>query len=354
MDAQPQLEAFVRYSADPEALAEFWASFLRAPITRPRDGWPTVLPDPDASFPLTFQPAPAGMATLDPRRQRAHPDLTSASAQAQLDAVARALHQGASHVDVGQLPEEEHVVLADPEGAPFCVIEGGNNFLAGTGALGAFACDGTRAVGEFWSTALGWPLVWDEGDETAIQSPTGGAKITWGGPPVVEKNGPNPWHPHLRLPNAARTAEHAAHLVMLGATVDPSGHAGTGGLAMLDPDGNEFCLLPAEEPETSDADTTGGEPRAARVHLSGQLRCADANQAESVRGHLPEHLRATRAEAGCLSFEVTPTADPLVWDVQEWFSDRLAFERHQARVAASPWGAATAAITRDYSVEETA
>ena len=36
----------------------------------------------------------------------------------------RALATGASHLDVGQLPEEEHVVLADPEGNEFCVVEG--------------------------------------------------------------------------------------------------------------------------------------------------------------------------------------------------------------------------------------
>ncbi|WP_158595383.1 VOC family protein [Galactobacter caseinivorans] len=353
MDAQPQLESFVRYCADSEALATFWASLFRVDVARSRDGWPTVFPDPDASFPLAFQPAPDGIQPLDPRRQRAHPDLTSASAQAQQDAVERAQQAGAVPVDVGQLPEETHVVLADPEGAPWCVIEPGNNFLAGTGALGAFACDGTHAVGEFWANALGWPLVWDEGDETAIQSPAGGAKITWGGPPVVAKKGPNPWHPHLRVPDAAATAEHAARLVALGASVDASGHAGTGGLAMLDPDGNEFCLLPALGTARDDS-ARGGEPHAARVRLSGRLLCADSEQAQAVRDFLVEHVRATRAEAGCLSFEVTVSADPLAWDVEEWFADRTAFDLHQARVAASPWGAATAGITREYTVEESA
>jgi hypothetical protein len=36
--------------------------------------------------------------------------------------VDRALALGGRHVDVGQLPEEEHVVLADPEGNEFCVF----------------------------------------------------------------------------------------------------------------------------------------------------------------------------------------------------------------------------------------
>ena len=32
------------------------------------------------------------------------------------------------------------------------------------------ACDGSRAVGYFWSAALGWPLVWDQDGETAIRA----------------------------------------------------------------------------------------------------------------------------------------------------------------------------------------
>ncbi|MGH3368116.1 MAG: VOC family protein, partial [Nocardioidaceae bacterium] len=29
---------------------------------------------------------------------------------------------GARHIDIGQRPEEGHVVLADPEGNEFCVL----------------------------------------------------------------------------------------------------------------------------------------------------------------------------------------------------------------------------------------
>ena len=61
------------------------------------------------------------------------------------------------------------MVLADPEGNEFCVIEPGNNFLADTGFIGALSSDGTQEVGYFWSEALGWPLVWDQDEETAIQ-----------------------------------------------------------------------------------------------------------------------------------------------------------------------------------------
>jgi quinol monooxygenase YgiN len=67
---------------------------------------------------------------------------------------------------------------------------------------------------------------------------------------------------------------------------------------------------------------------------------------------LPDHIRLTRDEPGCLSFEVTPSADPLIWQVEERFADRAAFDAHQARVVQSDWGAQTKGITRDYTVTE--
>lgn len=57
--------------------------------------------------------------------------------------------------------------------------------LAGCGLLGEVACDGTREVGLFWRDVLGWPLVWEHDQEIAIQSPHGGTKVAWGGPPVA-------------------------------------------------------------------------------------------------------------------------------------------------------------------------
>ncbi len=87
------------------------------------------------------------------------------------------------------------------------------------------------------------------------------------------------------------------------------------------------------------------------VHLTGRLVCADAAEAAVVAAHLPEHARLTRAEPGCLSFEVTPTADPLVWRVEERFAGREAFEMHQARTHASDWFRATRGVKRDYRID---
>ena len=87
------------------------------------------------------------------------------------------------------------------------------------------------------------------------------------------------------------------------------------------------------------------------VTLTGRLICASEDEAARVREGLDEHIRLTRAEPGCVSFYVTPTDDPLVWDVTEAFTDPAAFEAHQARSAASRWAELTRGIARDYTVK---
>ena len=89
---------------------------------------------------------------------------------------------------------------------------------------------------------------------------------------------------------------------------------------------------------------------AGAVRLSGRLICASSAESEIVRIHLPEHVRLTRQEPGCLSFEVTLTDDPLIWRVEELFVDQAAFDAHQARTKASEWARQTAAIRRDYQI----
>jgi quinol monooxygenase YgiN len=86
------------------------------------------------------------------------------------------------------------------------------------------------------------------------------------------------------------------------------------------------------------------------ITLTGHLICTSAAEVALIRAYLPEHIRLSRAEAGCLSFEVSETADPLVWTVRETFTDQAAFEAHQARTRASDWFRATASIQRAYSV----
>ncbi|MBW9058865.1 antibiotic biosynthesis monooxygenase [Rhizobium pusense] len=90
--------------------------------------------------------------------------------------------------------------------------------------------------------------------------------------------------------------------------------------------------------------------RAGAVRLRGFLRCLSKDDVQLVRRHLPEHLRLTREEPGCISFEVSETDDPLIWRVEELFADRAAFDFHQQRTRASEWFMATSAIPRDYEI----
>lgn len=219
---------------DPERLAEFWGGVL---------GWEradddiALVPNDDTGFRLRF--APTDVPKLG--RNRIHFDLTSTSLENQQETVARVLELGGRHYDVGQLPEEEHVVLADPEDNEFCVIEPGNNFLADCGFIGALSCDGTQEVGYFWSKALEWPLVWDQDQETAIRSPHGGPKITWGGPPIEPKTGKNRLHLDLSPADGNQQAE-VDRLVSLGAKRIDIGQGDADWVVMSDPDGNEFCV----------------------------------------------------------------------------------------------------------------
>ncbi|MFU8864108.1 MAG: putative quinol monooxygenase [Rhodobacterales bacterium] len=90
------------------------------------------------------------------------------------------------------------------------------------------------------------------------------------------------------------------------------------------------------------------------IHLSGRLICQTHAEARRVVMALPDHLRLTRAEPGCVSFDVAPSDDPLIWEVSEVFTDGAAFAAHQARTKASDWAVQTAGITRDYTVTDDA
>ncbi len=150
---------------------------------------------------------------------------------------------GASRVEVGQRPDEPHVVLADPEGNEFCVIEPGNHFLADCPRLGAVNCEGSAEVGYFWSEALGWPLVWDQDGETAIRSPDGsGPKITWSPSPPA-KIAKNRLHLDIAPPADRDQRAEVERLVSLGATRIDIGQGNVDWVVMADPEGNEFCVL---------------------------------------------------------------------------------------------------------------
>ncbi|MBO6866635.1 MAG: antibiotic biosynthesis monooxygenase [Thalassococcus sp.] len=87
------------------------------------------------------------------------------------------------------------------------------------------------------------------------------------------------------------------------------------------------------------------------VTLNGFLRCTNEDELAIVQAHIEEHIALTRAEEGCLTFEVIQSPDPLIWTVHEEFTDPEAFRFHQTRVRQSAWGRETKGIAREYTVQ---
>ena len=71
---------------------------------------------------------------------------------------------------------------------------------------------------------------------------------------------------------------------------------------------------------------------------------------ETVQALLPEHIRLTLLEPDCQWFRVEQSGDPMIWLVDEGFSDQAAFDAHQARTKTSIWAQRTADIAREFQI----
>lgn len=224
-----RLEAVSFDVADPPAAAAFWAVLLDRRVVREPSS--VFLPGDRTQVGLRFVGGERGPGG----RPRLHLHLTSTSLEDQHRTADLAVRHGGRHLDVGQGADDRFVVLADPGGNELCVIEPGNHYLEGTGRLGEVTCNGSRAVGRFWRDALDWKLVWDQDQQTAIQSPFGGTKIAWdawAGSPAGPTTQPTHQRFDLVSANPSREAE---RLIALGAIRRAHG-------TLADPDGNEFHL----------------------------------------------------------------------------------------------------------------
>jgi predicted enzyme related to lactoylglutathione lyase len=224
---------------DPPRLGAFWAEALGWEVSLQARDRVGLTPTDETGFGFVFVRVDTDRVDAN----RMHLDLSSRSTDDQRETVARLIGLGASRVDIGQGDDAPHVVLADPDGNEFCVLEPGNRFVTYESRVGSLTCDGTREVGCFWSEALAWPLVWDRDEETAIRAPDGaGQFVTWGGPPLPPKRTKNRLHFDLVLaPGGDRDVE-VERLVVLGASLIDIGQGDVSWVVMADPDGNEFCV----------------------------------------------------------------------------------------------------------------
>lgn len=237
--ATSHIDALCLDAHDIQRMAQFWAVALGWEIGG-SDEEVALVPTDGTRFGILFE----STTVKKSGRNNIHLDLTSTSIEDQHGLVDRLIGSGAQHVDVGQRPEDGHIVLADPEGNEFCVVEPGNQFLAGCGRLGAINADGMRGVGQFWSAALGWPLVWDQDGETAIRAPDGvGPLITWSGPPLMPRFGKNRLHLDIAPPADVDHRDEVDRLLRLGATRIDIGQSDVAWAVMADPDSNEFCVV---------------------------------------------------------------------------------------------------------------
>ena len=148
---------------DPAGLARFWAGALGWTIEDDATASSCSCPSDESGVPIRFVPGAAPKVG----QNRNHLDLTTTSLDDQRDTVEQLLALGGAHVDIGQTADEDHVVLADPEGNELCVLAPGNRFLAGCGRLGASTATARARPAGSGVEVLGWPLVWDEDEETA-------------------------------------------------------------------------------------------------------------------------------------------------------------------------------------------
>ncbi|MFG2595765.1 VOC family protein [Streptomyces sp. NPDC048462] len=231
---------------DDSAIGRFWAGALGWELSSEGPGVSNVEPGggflrPDASavcIDVVIVPEPK-TAT----KNRLHLDLATTSAEHQAELVTRLRSLGATPADVGQ-GDVPWVVLADPEGNEFCVLEPRETYRdTGPIARVVVDCAEPSAMVRFWGEAMDWTVREATDDRAVLRS----AKDV--GPYVEFRRTPGvrnvPDRAHLDLlpyPGDDKTAE-VARLRSLGATDLDLGQGDVPWTCLQDPEGHEFCVL---------------------------------------------------------------------------------------------------------------
>jgi len=225
---------------DPQRLGRFWEAALGGEtLTDEPEGFETrVEVAGGPTFDFCFQRVPEPPA----EPVRAHLDLRGAERQA--DVVARLLGLGARHLDIGQ-GDVPWVVLADPEGNPFCVMEGRPEY-ADTGPVAAIPLDSAdpERDRDFWAWLTGW--VPAEAGLVSLRHPSGrGPLLELCREPAAKGDGSkNRLHLDVRLEAGDDADAVAAGIAERGGREVQ--HPEWGDLPwrfFQDPSGNEVCVL---------------------------------------------------------------------------------------------------------------
>ena len=238
------LENVVIDAVDPHRLGRFWEAALGTEqLTDSPDGYETRLTIIDGAFlDLCFPKVPH--ERTEPLRL--HLDLLGGARRDEV--VARLLELGADFLDVGQ-GDVPWVVLGDPEGNPFCVLEPREAYRR-TGPVAALPldCADPAASAEFWSWLTGWQP-YEGSAPFSLRHPSGHGPVLELCPEVRPKGEEkNRMHLDVRLDPVDEMDVVSAEVVRRGGSVYDHDWGDLPWRVHADPSGNEFCLLPAPTP----------------------------------------------------------------------------------------------------------
>jgi predicted enzyme related to lactoylglutathione lyase len=224
--------------------ARFWAAALGWEVADDDGDEATVAPagfgyPGPGAVPLVFVPVPEHKTVKD----RVHLDLATSSAEHQAGLVSRLTGLGARPVDIGQ-GDVPFVVMADPEGNEFCVLEP-RDVYSGTGPVAAIVtdCRDPAAQARFWSQAAGWTVCYQGDDFAGLRSPAGTGPFLEFLQVPDAKRVKNRLHPDLAPEKTDDRDAELARLLAAGATRVDVGQGEVTWAVLADPEGNEFCLL---------------------------------------------------------------------------------------------------------------
>ena len=231
-------------ATDPERLAHFWSAALGWEIAAEDAGesdvWPEGYRYPDpVALPLVFVPVPERKTG----KNRVHLDLATTSPEHQAAEVERLCGLGATRADIGQ-GDVAWVVLADPEGNEFCVLDP-RPVYRDTGPVAAVVadCADPATLAAFWELAAGWVTAGTADGWMALRAP----------------QGVGPYLELLRVPDAKlvknrihldvapfaadNQAAEVRRLREAGAQPVDVGQSDAHWTVLADPEGSEFCVL---------------------------------------------------------------------------------------------------------------
>ena len=235
-----RLVSVVFDAIDHRAQAQWWADALDAPDA------PVAGEDADEAW-LTPDNGPEILfgAVTEPKRtkNRVHLGLATYSKAEHTALVNTLIDRGATRIDLGQ-GDVDWVVLADPEGNEFCVVEPRPlHRYSGRPARIMLETVNAEATAQFWATASGWN-VFSQGPDGAILR-----DASWRGPWLVIGEHDNPPSVknriHLDVAPMPEDDQHleVERLVAAGARRVDIGQGDVPWVVLADLGGNEFCVL---------------------------------------------------------------------------------------------------------------